>query len=142
VPENNNYQSFYFSKADHTVSETIRHYDVEGDWSGAAFLLVAGAISGSVIVKGLDVFSTQADKKILEALKDCGCNIEIGISDISVSSSELYAFEFDATECPDLFPPLVALASFCKGKTKINGVSRLEHKESNRGITLQQEFLS
>jgi 3-phosphoshikimate 1-carboxyvinyltransferase len=50
------------------------------------------------------------------------------------------AFYFDATDCPDLFPPLVALAAYCKGKTTIKGVSRLAHKESNRAITLQDEF--
>ena len=50
------------------------------------------------------------------------------------------AFEFDATDCPDLFPPLVALAAYCKGETKIKGVSRLTHKESNRALTLQEEF--
>ena len=41
---------------------------------------------------------------------------------------------------PDLFPPLVALAAYCKGETKIKGVSRLTHKESNRALTLQEEF--
>ncbi|MBL7749483.1 MAG: 3-phosphoshikimate 1-carboxyvinyltransferase, partial [Chitinophagaceae bacterium] len=50
------------------------------------------------------------------------------------------AFYFDATDCPDLFPPLVALAAYCKGKTTIKGVSRLTHKESNRAVTLQDEF--
>ena len=33
-----------------------------------AFLLVAGAIAGPVIIEGLDVFSTQADKAVLKAL--------------------------------------------------------------------------
>jgi 3-phosphoshikimate 1-carboxyvinyltransferase len=39
-----------------------------------------------------------------------------------------------------LFPPLVALASFCNGTTAIEGVSRLQHKESNRALTLKEEF--
>ncbi len=117
-------------------------YTVEGDWSGAAFLLVAGAIGGNIVVEGLDVFSTQADKKILEALRDCGCHLSITDKDISVSYPllGLKAFHFNATDCPDLFPPLVALASYCEGKTVIEGVSRLAHKESDRGITLQEEF--
>ncbi len=67
---------------------------------------------------------------------------------MSVSKSEikigransLHAFEFDATDCPDLFPPLVALASVCEGSSFIKGVSRLAHKESDRAVTLQQEF--
>ena len=52
----------------------------------------------------------------------------------------LNAFQFDATDCPDLFPPLVALAAYCKGTTVIEGVGRLTHKESNRALTLQDEF--
>jgi 3-phosphoshikimate 1-carboxyvinyltransferase len=50
------------------------------------------------------------------------------------------AFHFNATDCPDLFPPLVALATYCEGTTAIEGVGRLAHKESNRAITLQEEF--
>ncbi len=140
VPENRDYESFYFSAEDHIVKEVIRHYDVEGDWSGAAFLLVAGAISGNITVKGLDVFSAQADKKIIQALKDSGCILDIETNRISVKSSCLKSFVFDATDCPDLFPPLVALAAYCTGKSIIKGVLRLEHKESNRAQTLKDEF--
>ena len=50
------------------------------------------------------------------------------------------AFHFNATDCPDLFPPLVALASYCEGTSVIEGVHRLTHKESDRGLTLQEEF--
>ena len=50
------------------------------------------------------------------------------------------AFHFNATDCPDLFPPLVALAAYCEGTTVIEGVSRLAHKESDRALTLQDEF--
>lgn len=57
-----------------------------------------------------------------------------------VEKQQLQAFDFDATDCPDLFPPLVALAANCQGTTKIIGVNRLAHKESDRGKTLQEEF--
>ena len=50
------------------------------------------------------------------------------------------AFQFNATDCPDLFPPLVSLAPFCDGTSEIKGVHRLTHKESNRALTLQEEF--
>ncbi len=140
---NNNYQSFTISPAIGGVQNTLQ-YTVEGDWSGASFLLVAGAIAGNIVVKGLDVFSTQADKKILEALRDCGCTLSIEEKVITVAKSPLgklgKPFHFNATDCPDLFPPLVALAAYCDGKSVIEGVSRLAHKESDRGITLQQEF--
>ena len=140
---NNNYESFTINPADKSVQKDSINYTVEGDWSGAAFLLVAGAIAGDITVKGLDVQSTQADKAILQALIDCGCKLSIQAEQIEVASpvvGNLKAFHFDATDCPDLFPPLVALASYCTGKTVIEGVSRLAHKESNRGLTLQDEF--
>jgi 3-phosphoshikimate 1-carboxyvinyltransferase len=142
VPENKNYEEFIFNYNSIDSPLTTHHYTVEGDWSGAAFLLVAGAVAGNIIVKGLDVFSTQADKKILEALKDCGCQLSISPEAIEISYPPLgiSAFHFDANECPDLFPPLVALASYCNGKTVIEGTNRLIHKESNRAITLQDEF--
>jgi 3-phosphoshikimate 1-carboxyvinyltransferase len=143
VPVNHNYESFEFLPSNSEQPSTI-NYTVEGDWSGAAFLLVAGAIASpkGILVKGLDINSTQADKKILEALRDCGCILSIRTDEIEIAypSLGIKAFHFNATDCPDLFPPLVALASYCEGKTSIEGVSRLAHKESNRGLTLQQEF--
>jgi 3-phosphoshikimate 1-carboxyvinyltransferase len=123
-------------------------YTVEGDWSGAAFLLVAGAIAGPIVVKGLQLNSTQADKAVMQALKDAGASIDINENAIQIGPAKdkagvvgsLKAFEFDATHCPDLFPPLVALAAVCSGVTILHGVSRLAHKESDRGLTLQKEF--
>ncbi|NCT95136.1 MAG: 3-phosphoshikimate 1-carboxyvinyltransferase [Chitinophagaceae bacterium] len=133
------YERFHF-KGNTTQPAPVRHYTVEGDWSGAAFLLVAGAIAGPVVVKGLDVYSTQADKAILQALMDCGCRLSVEADTITVSPLPLQAFHFNATDCPDLFPPLVALAAYCEGTTVIEGVHRLAHKESDRALTLQEEF--
>jgi 3-phosphoshikimate 1-carboxyvinyltransferase len=123
-------------------------YTVEGDWSGAAFLLVAGAIAGPIVVKGVQLNSTQADKAVMQALKDAGASLDINENAIQIGPAKdkagvvgsLKAFEFDATHCPDLFPPLVALAAVCNGVTILHGVSRLAHKESDRGLTLQKEF--
>lgn len=139
-PSNSNYRTFYF---DDTTVQNIAgtvEYSVEGDWSGAAFLLVAGAVAGSVTVTGLDVQSTQADRAILQALEEAGAEIRISENEIAVSNAPLKAFRFNATDCPDLFPPLVALAACCTGTTTIEGVNRLAHKESNRALTLQEEF--
>ena len=141
VPENRNYEEFVFLPSTMNYQLSTISYTVESDWSGGAFLLVAGAIAGNIVVKGLDINSTQADKKIIEAIKDCGCNISINGNEIHISTADLKAVKFDATDCPDLFPPLVALAAYCKGTSFIKGVSRLAHKESNRGLTLQQEFV-
>lgn len=147
LPVNENYQRFYFEQENATNrSKTTDHrpqtlnYSVEGDWSGAAFLLVAGAIAGEVVVKGLNAYSTQADKAILQALMQSDATISIEDAQISVRKSRLKPIHFNATDCPDLFPPLVALAAYCEGTSVIEGVHRLTHKESNRALTLQEEF--
>jgi 3-phosphoshikimate 1-carboxyvinyltransferase len=66
--------------------------------------------------------------------------MKISDDQIEVSKSALKAFEFDATESPDLLPPLVALASYCEGVTKLKGATRLLHKESDRATALLEEF--
>jgi 3-phosphoshikimate 1-carboxyvinyltransferase len=144
VPENKNYKEFIFNYDTTQVAppqaEDREPYTVEGDWSGGAFLLVAGAIAGSITVRGLDLSSPQADKAIMDALMSANAAIATEAQGIQAHPGGLRGFEFDATDCPDLFPPLVALASYCDGETKIKGVRRLKHKESNRAVTLQDEF--
>lgn len=137
-------------KVEHTGHEIYRikggqeyrpaAFTVESDWSGGAFLLVAGAIGGEVNVEGLRPDSRQSDKAVLTALDKAGARVSITENKITVSRSDLKCFEFDATESPDLFPPLVALAACCKGITGIKGAKRLIHKESNRAEALVKEF--
>lgn len=136
---NKNYTEFEIVPVEGMVNEIT--YCTEGDWSGAAFLLVAGAIAGNIRVKGLDIFSTQADHAIMDVLVDAGADIKVDGGCILVSNkNSLKSFEFDATDCPDLFPPLATLAAYCNGKTVIKGISRLVGKESNRAETLQDVF--
>ncbi len=115
-------------------------YEVESDWSGGAFLLVAGAINGDLRITGLHSASFQSDAGILKALEMAGADLKIHDSYIDAAKSTMKAFEFDATESPDLFPPLVALASYCEGVTRIKGASRLTYKESDRASTIVEEF--
>ncbi|MBV8252981.1 MAG: 3-phosphoshikimate 1-carboxyvinyltransferase [Chitinophaga sp.] len=132
-----NFETFHFGKKQQYQA---KEYTVEGDWSGAAFLLVAAAVAGKAEVHHVNTESAQSDKAILDALRSAGAYILPGMFTMNIEKDGLKAFEFDATDCPDLFPPLVALAANCNGTTKILGVSRLAHKESDRGLTLQQEF--
>jgi len=114
--------------------------NTEGDWSGAAFLVVAAAIAGNLKIKGIDLNSTQGDKDIVAVAEQAGAKIERLDDAVVVSKHELKAFEYDANDSPDLFPPLVALAVFCEGSSVIYGVNRLTHKESDRALTLKTEF--
>lgn len=113
---------------------------VEGDWSSAAFHFVGAAISGKVDIYGLNINSSQGDKEIINVLRKCGSKIKINNSYISVLKDKLIPFVFDATDYPDLFPPLIVLASCCEGDSIINGVDRLINKESNRALSLKKEF--
>ena len=143
VPENRNYEQFYFSKNgidnDAEIAPRI-NYTVESDWSNAAMLMVLAATTGEVIIKGLKLDSFQGDKIILDILKQVGAHIEIGDGQILVRKDKLNAFQFNAEDYPDLFPPLVALAANCEGTSVIEGVERLKNKESNRSKCLQYEF--
>lgn len=111
-------------------------FTAEGDWSGAAFLLVMGAIGGKVEVTGLRTDSVQADKAILEPLMMAGAYVSVEAGRIKVEKKELNSFEFDISDCPDLAPPLAVLAAACNGKSVLRGAHRLVAKESNRAETI------
>lgn len=113
---------------------------IEGDWSGAATLLVAGAIAGEVTVKNISTLSKQADTAICRALERAGAGLIIEQESITVSKRKLRGFEFDATNAPDLFPALAALAAAAEGESVIIGTDRLRHKESDRAETICREY--
>lgn len=142
LPINNNYNSFIFKNNMNLYAESDIEYSVEADWSNAAFLLCAGAIQKEIKVLGLNIDSKQGDKKILEAIEKSGCDVSLNQEFVKVKrkNKNLIAFDFDAVHCPDLFPPLVALAANCNGTSSIKGVHRLLHKESNRAETLMRTF--
>lgn len=107
-------------------------YIVEGDWSQAAFFLVAGAIGGNVTVNGLDLNSAQGDKDIVDVIKKFGGNVERGEDSVTCIAGELTGADIDASDIPDLVPIIAVLASYAKGKTVISGAERLRFKESDR----------
>lgn len=113
---------------------------IEGDWSGAATMLVAGAIAGEVTVRNLSTLSKQADTAICHALERAGAGIIIERDSITVSKRKLRAFTFDATNAPDLFPALAALAAAAEGESVLIGTERLLHKESDRAEAIRREY--
>ena len=139
---NNDYSLFKINGEQKYKSPEV--IEAEGDWSSASFLLVTAALSnkGSIEIDNLDIDSKQADKAIIEVLSACGLKIETNNNSIFLkrTNPSLLPFEFDASDCPDLFPPLVALASGCSGTSLIHGVERLKHKESDRESALIEEF--
>jgi len=114
-------------------------YLVEGDWSGAAFLLVAGAIAGDVTVRNLGS-DLQPDRMIVDVLVQAGARVKKDGDIVHVEQSRLKAFEYDANGSPDLFPALAVLACSCEGKSVIHGMGRPMSKESDRASALAFEL--
>ena len=95
----------------------------EGDWSNSAFLEAFNLIGGSVKVDGLNINSTQGDKiyrEYFEKLKQGTPTLDI-------------------TDCPDLAPILMTVASLLNGAV-LKGTSRLKIKESDRGEVMKNEL--
>lgn len=117
-------------------------YIVEGDWSNSAFFMVLGAIGGKVTIKNLDLNSHQSDKMILDALSLAGVNYTVSNSEITVLKSEIKPFDFDVSQCPDLFPVLSILACKANGKSTLYNAQRLRIKESDRIKTTKELILN
>ena len=133
----NDYNEFYVEGGQKYEAADII---IEGDWSAAAMLLVAGAIAGKVTLNNISQLSKQADVAICDALVRAGALVTSEPHSITAEHRDLVGFEFDATQCPDLFPALAALAAAAEGESTIYGVHRLEHKESNRAETIASEY--
>lgn len=116
------------------------NYQIEGDYSGAAFWIVYGLLNDGITITNLNPNSVQADKAILEVVDLVGGSYNWNNNNLNIVPGELKPFHFDATHCPDLFPILVTLAAAITGKSIISGTKRLVHKESNRTMVLIEEF--
>lgn len=105
---------------------------VEGDWSNAAFWMVAGLLGEEISIGNLNPASYQGDKRVEDLLKQAGGNISWENGRLTAKPSELNGITFDANDIPDAVPAMsVALAS-AKGTSVITGVKRLRLKESDR----------
>ncbi|MDO4742702.1 MAG: 3-phosphoshikimate 1-carboxyvinyltransferase [bacterium] len=116
----------------------------EGDWSNAAFWMVAAAIGRDcdVTVRNINPQSIQGDKKIAEILKLLGAHIEYRHNDVRVRSGRLTAVRIDASDIPDLVPVLAVAAAAAIGKTEIVNAQRLRYKESDRLETVYRMLLN
>lgn len=114
-------------------------FTAEGDWSGAAFLVAAAALSAGekgLKILGLSADSKQPDRAMVEAAAAAGVPLRFEGDALVVHRGSLRPFAFDATDCPDLFPPLAALAAACPGESVLRGTSRLRNKESDRAASI------
>ncbi|MFQ6080256.1 MAG: 3-phosphoshikimate 1-carboxyvinyltransferase [Candidatus Bathyarchaeia archaeon] len=127
IPSNQNY-----NPCDH---------EVPGDFSSAAFLLAAAAITSSKLkVKKLDYHTTQGDKTILDILKEMGSKVRVGDDYVEVEGEQLNAIDVNAKDIPDLVPVCAVLACYSRGTSKIYNAKRLRYKESDRLSSLHTEL--
>ena len=130
--------------------------EVEGDWSGAAFWLVAGALprgnatpkrgaedvapynreATPLTVTGLRADSLQGDKAIVPLLRQLGAKVEQVGDAYTVTAAPMQGIEIDAADIPDLVPILSVAAAFARGETTIRNIARLRMKESDRVATV------
>lgn len=111
-------------------------FQVEGDYSGASFFLCMGALSeAGITVKGLDPDSCQGDKAILGILKSFGADVVISDDGVTVRKNTLSGITIDASQIPDIIPPLCVVAAAANGQTRIINAERLRIKESDRLAT-------
>ncbi len=137
--ENDNYQIFTIKG---NQQYKARNYTVEGDFSQAAFFLVAGAIGCDIVCTGLKENSLQGDKKIIEVIEQTGAAVEkIGTNGFkATSSANMHGITVDADEIPDLVPIMAVLLAFCKGESRIVNAARLRIKESDRLAAICSEL--
>ncbi len=111
---------------------------IEGDWSSAAFLLVAAATAGERIrVEGLNQASLQADRQLVDILEMMGARARTDPSSVTMEKSQLTDVEIDVSGCPDLFPALCTLCAVAEGVSTITGIRRLRLKESDRVLAMK-----
>ncbi|WDV44335.1 3-phosphoshikimate 1-carboxyvinyltransferase [Clostridiaceae bacterium M8S5] len=135
--ENNDYKVFYIKG---NQKYKARDYKVEGDYSQAAFWIVAGLFGGRIKCEDLDINSLQGDKAVVEIVKRMNGNLNIKEDVIEVNESQTVGTIIDASQCPDLVPILATLASVSNGTTKIIKAERLRIKESDRLKAISTEL--
>lgn len=124
---------FNVSGVPHSPSSLV----CEGDWSGAAYWLCAGAIGRAPLsVSGLNPNSVQGDRDILNILKSMGAEIITRGDTVTVSPRKLYGISIDAKDIPDLVPVLAVVCACAEGESRICNVSRLREKESDRVLSV------
>lgn len=119
-------------------------FHVPGDFSSAAFFLVAGSLvpGSNFVIRDVGVNETRIG--LLHLLRRMGAKIDLqnarivageNVADITVQHSQLKGIEVsadDVVEAIDEVPILSVAALFAKGKTTISGAEELRVKESDR----------
>jgi 3-phosphoshikimate 1-carboxyvinyltransferase len=119
-------------------------YTVPGDFSTAAFPIIAALITHSAIkIEGLDMDDVQGDKEIIPLLIKHGANIEYDKEKKTLSVHESYHFiggTIDVNGMIDAIPILAVFGCFTKEPLELRGASIAREKESNRLLAIKEEL--
>jgi 3-phosphoshikimate 1-carboxyvinyltransferase len=112
----------------------LKEYRVPGDFSSAAYMLAAGAITKSRVSVTNLFESKQGDAAILEYLLDMGANVfwDTEGGTVTVDGGDLHGIDIDAGATPDLVPTLAVLGACAEGTTNIENAEHVRFKETDR----------
>ena len=114
---------------------------IPGDYSSAAFLLSAAAVTGSSItLTGLSPNESDPDSAFLSILTRMGVRSSFFDDGLHVEGGNLKASKVNIGDCPDLGPIIATLGTYADGKTEITGGERLRYKESDRLSAITSEL--
>ncbi len=139
VAVKNNHYKQYAVKL--TQKYSLKKYVVEGDYSSAGyFFAIAALTKNKITIKNLNTNSVQADKKLLEILQKMGSKISFKTNSVTIQGNGVKPLSINMEDCPDQIQTIAILASFAQGVTKINGISSLRVKETDRVQALKNEL--
>lgn len=116
---------------------------VEGDWSSAAFWVVAGVVGKNPVkVCGMNNTSLQGDMAVIDHLRKMGAFIDVADGCIKAVPSHLFGAEIECVDTPDLVPILSVAAAVAQGTTTFTNVGRLRYKESDRLAAMKSMLAS
>lgn len=111
-------------------------YNVPGDFSSAAFPLVAALITqSSITIHNIDMDDVQGDKLLIFILQQMGASIEVDRiqSCLHVQpSNRLKGITIDVNPMIDAITILAVVGCFAKGETRLINGANARNKECNR----------
>jgi 3-phosphoshikimate 1-carboxyvinyltransferase len=114
---------------------------IPGDFSSAAFVLGAAALTESTVrVSNLNVRGAQGDKRIVELLREFGADVKVRGETVEVTGAGLTGIEADCSDNPDLVPILSVLGAVADGRTRLTNIHHLRFKETDRLRALATEL--
>ncbi|HZF25288.1 MAG TPA: 3-phosphoshikimate 1-carboxyvinyltransferase [Steroidobacteraceae bacterium] len=126
------------------------HIDVPGDFSSAAFFIVAACLAAEGVLTLRNVGINPSRTGLLDALRLMGAEIRIvreraagaePVADIEIERRELHGAAIPAELVPlaiDEFPALFVAAACARGETLVTGAEELRVKESDRIATMAE----